>query len=110
MNVRSSSVKVTKVLRSGYVIMSKKQFQERKLPTKKDVIERVLREDNFFFKSAAGFIAKELIDHWIWCNVYPVHESTVKDKIFNLIKIFISIDRYSKKKTKTWRFISEKRG
>ena len=95
------------MLHSGHVFMSRKKFQQRKLPTKNNVIERVLQEDNFLQKSAAGIVAKKLIDYWIWCNVYPVHELTVKEKIFNLTKIFTSIDRYSKKKT--WRFISEKR-
>ena len=32
------------------------------------------------------------------CN--PVHELTVKEKIFYLTKIFSSIDRYSKKKSR----------
>ena len=95
MKTRSSSVKITKVLYSGHVFVSKKKFQKRKLPTKKDVIERVLEKDNFLQKSAAGIVAKYLIDYWIWCNVYPVYELTDKEKIFNLIKIFSLIDRYS---------------
>ena len=55
-------------------------------------------KENFLQQSAAGVVAKELINIWIFCNVYPVNEITVKQKIFALMKTFSSIDRYSKKK------------
>jgi len=69
-----------------------KYFQPR------DVIERVLNEENLQQQSAAGVVAKELINVWIFCNVYPANEITIKQKIFALMKTFSSIDRYSKKK------------
>ena len=95
---RSTSIKLTKVLHSGHAFHSKEKLPSKKLPTKRDGIERVLNEENFLQKSAAGVVAKELINFWIFCNVYPVNEITVKQKIFALMKTFSSIDRYSKKK------------
>ena len=89
---------LTKVLHSGHVFHSKEKLPSEKLPTKRGVIERVVNEENFLQQSAAGVVAKELIIIWIFCNVYPVNEITVKQKIFTLMKTFSSIDRYSKKK------------
>ena len=55
----------------------KQKLPSEKLPTKKDAIERVLNEENFLQQSAAGVVAKELINIWIFCNVYPVNEITL---------------------------------
>jgi len=96
MVTRSTSIKLAKVLRSGHVFHSKEKLPSVKLSTKRDVIERVLNEENFLQQSAAGVVAKELINIWIFCHVYPVNELTVKQKIFALMKTFSSIDRYSK--------------
>ena len=93
-----TSIKLTKILHSGHVFHSNEKLPSEKLPTKRDVIERVLNEENFLKQSAAGVVAKELINIWIFCNVYPVNEITVKQKIFVLLKTFSSSDRYSKKK------------
>ena len=98
MVTRSTSIKLTKVLHSGHVFHSKEKLPSEKLPTKRSVIERVLNEVNFVQQSAAGVVAKELINIWIFCNFYPVNEITVKQKIFALMKSFSSIDRYCKKK------------
>ena len=98
MVTRSTSIKLTEVLHSGHVFHSKEKLPSEKLPTKRDVIERVLNEKNFLQQSAAGVVAKELINIWIFCNVYPVNEITVKQKMFALMKTFSSIYRYSKKK------------
>jgi len=97
MVTRCSSIKLTKILHSGHVF-HKEKLPSEKLPAKRDVIERVLNEENFLQQSAAGVVAKELINTWIFCNVYPVNEITVKQKNFALMKTFGSIDRYSKKK------------
>ena len=43
-------------------------------------------------------IAKELVDLWIWCNVYPVGQKAVTDWICNLIKTFDSLIHYHKYK------------
>jgi len=98
MVTRSTFIKLTKVLHSGHAFHSKEKLPSEKLPTKRDVIERVLNEENFLQQSAARVVAKELINIWIFCNVYPVNAITVKQKMFALMKTFSSIDRYSKKK------------
>ena len=85
-------------MHSGHVFHSKEKLPPEKLPTKRDVIERVLNEENFQQQSATGVVAKELINIWTFCNVYPVNEITLKQKIFALMKTFSSIDRYNKKK------------
>ena len=94
---RSTSIELAKILHSGHVFHNEKLPSE-KLPTKRDEIERVLNDENFLQQSAAGVVAKELINIWIFCNDYPVNEITVKQKNFALMKTFSSIDRYSKKK------------
>jgi len=98
MVTRSTSIKLTKVLHSGHVFHNKEKLPSEKLPTKRDIIEHVLNEENFLQQSAAGVVAKELINIWIFCNVYPANDITVKQKIFALMKTFSSIDRYNKKK------------
>jgi len=101
MVTRSTSIKLTKILHSGHGF-HKEKLPSEKIPTKRDVIERVLNEENFLQQSAAGVVAKELINVWIFCNVYPVNEITVKQQIFALMKTFSSIDRYSKKRGKSF--------
>ena len=83
MVTRSTSIKLTKILHSGHVF-HKEKLPSEKLPTKRDVIGCVLNEENFLQQSAAGVVAKELINIWIFCNVYPVNEITVKQKIWRL--------------------------
>ena len=48
--------------------------------------------------SVARVVAAELVKHWIWTNVYPIHELTVAKKIFNLVTEFKALDHYLKKK------------
>jgi len=60
----STSIKLTKILHSGHVF-HKEKVPSEKLPTKRDVIERVLNEANFLQQSAAGVVPKELINIWI---------------------------------------------
>ena len=73
-------------MHSGHhVFHSKEKLPSEKLPNKRDVIERVLNEENCLQQSAAGVVAKELINIWIFCNVYRVNEITVKQEIFALL-------------------------
>jgi len=92
---------ISKILDSGHVF-HKEKLPSEKLSTKRDVIEHVLNEENFLQQSAARVVAKELINIWIFCNVYPVNEITVKQKIFALMKTFSLIDCYSKKRGKSF--------
>ena len=43
----------------------------------------------------------ELVKHWIWSNVYPIHELTVAKKIFNVMREFKAVDHPKKKMFKT---------
>ena len=38
-------------------------------------------------------MAKELINIWIFCNVYPLNETTVKQKNFALVKTLFSLSQ-----------------
>ena len=48
------------------------------------VLQRVLAEKNWRSREAASTVAKELFDVWIYCNVYPISEQRITDKIFKL--------------------------
>ena len=89
---------ITKALHSGYTFTSRENFSDGILPTKKEVLERVLHEEKFLQQSAADLVATELVTHWIWCNVYPLSKITAANKISDMIKTFSSLDRYHKKK------------
>jgi len=67
------------------------------LLTKQDVIARVLKEDHFLSMNIARIVAVQLVNHWIWSNVYPIHELTVA-KIFNMMTEFKVVDHYPEKK------------
>ena len=71
------------------------------LPTKRQVIERLLHEDNFLQLSAAKTVANELVKRWLWCNVYCLHPLTIAKhckQIQDLIEKFSILDRWSNKK------------
>jgi len=38
-----------------------------------DVIDRILSEDHFFSMNSARVVAVELVKHWRWSNVSPIH-------------------------------------
>lgn len=90
--------KVNKVLHGGHSFIEEKAFPAGKLPTAKDVIQRMLHENNQYTRRTAESISQELNDHWIWCNVYPIHHKTVTNKIYELMSRFSYFDRYPKKK------------
>ena len=107
MKRRSQAVKNTKVLRSGTVFSSVKKFESGFLPTKKNVIERTLDEDNFLKKSAANKVAKELIEQWNWCNVYTTHHESVAERICGMMNKFSKLCRYPKSKRNGKSYISK---
>ena len=63
------------------------------LPTKRQVIERILHIKNFRTETAANDIAEEIHNKWVWCNVYPIHTYTISKKVYNLVVSFSSLDR-----------------
>jgi len=55
MVTRSTSIQLTKLLHGGHVFHSKEKLPSEKLPIKRDIIERVLNEENFLQQSTAGW-------------------------------------------------------
>ena len=85
-----------KTLHSGHTFTSRDSFPPGVLPTKRQVIERILHLKNFRTETVANDIAEEIHDRWIWCNVYPVHKYTISKKVQNLVASFSSLDRWTK--------------
>ena len=52
-----------------------------------------MHEDSDLQRGASAIVAKELVDLWIWSNVYPVHEVTVTKRIFEMISIAVQKNR-----------------
>ena len=94
MRRRSSST--VKTLHSGHTFTSRSSFPPGVLPTKRQVIERILHLKNFRTEKAANDIAKEIHDRWVWCNVYPIHQYTISKKVYSLVDSFSALDRWTK--------------
>ena len=62
------------------------------------MIERTIHEDSYLQRTASAIVAKELVGLWICSNVYPIHEVTVTNRIFEMILQFSRLDRWPKKK------------
>ena len=68
------------------------------LPTKQQVMERILHLKNFPTGKAANNIVEEIHDRWVWCNVYPIHQYTISKKVYSLVASFSALDRWTKSK------------
>ena len=66
-------------------------FPLGKLPTSKNVVERLLAETNFKSQMSFGAVADELIKIWTWCKVYTLSKQRIVLKIKPLVDTF---DRY----------------
>ena len=75
------------------------EFPAGQLPTKRQLILIILHEDNYLQKTASTAMAKELVDRWIWCNVYPAHVVIVASRIFEMITQLGNLDHWQKKRT-----------
>ena len=87
-----------KVLHSAYTFTGSKSFPSGILPTKCQVLERIIQFENFRTVDVANDVAKEIHDRWVWCNVYPLHYLTISKKVQALVVAFSKLDRYPKKK------------
>ena len=97
MTTRRSASNV-KVLHSGYTFTGIKSFPSGILPTKCQVLERIIQFENFRTVDVANDVAKEIHDRWVWCNVYPLHYFIISKKVQALVVAFSKLDRYPKKK------------
>ena len=94
MKRRSQDAKCTKTLHGGreedpeIEFRATAAFPSGKLPTKKDVILRLLHEDNYMQDAAIRKVTAELIELWQWCNVYTLSELTVRQMIKELVTQF----------------------
>ena len=95
-----------------FQITARENFSNSQLPTKKEILERMVwfmtprRKDSLFGKPkskewAASEIASDLTEHWIWCNIYPKHAISVKKSVLVLYDEFGRLKRYPRK-TEEW--------
>ena len=84
----------------GPCFVSINSFPPDTLPTKMQVVQRMLCEKNYRTFTTAKKIAKELIDLWVKCNVYPKSEIFVGQFIANVMDDFSKLLRYPKSKIK----------
>ena len=93
---RSKSTVASKKLHGGEVFQSSDNFPSGILPTKRQVIERMLSFNHFKKLDTARIVAKELHDKWVWCNVYSLHELTIAQRVQQLMVEFSDLTRYPK--------------
>ena len=90
--------KNVKILHSGETFTSCEAFQPGILPTKQQVLERILNWNNFRTKEAAKSVANKLFEKWVWSNVYPLHLLMIIQKVDSLVTKFSALDRWLKKR------------
>ena len=83
-----------------YLSKSCGSFSNGVLPTKRDVLKRLLYERNCRTRAAAVIVAKELYECWIHCNVYCISVDDMVFKILTLVKDFQQIESQPKKEKK----------
>ena len=80
-----------------YTLHAREIFTSSKLPSKREVIERMIwflvpRPKGSFIKItkdwAAMKVAEELCEHWVFCNVYPKHIKNVQKDILSIYADF----------------------
>jgi len=96
----ASATKRTFTLQPWYTFKSIDHFPSGILPTKRDVLQRLIHEQNWHTKEAAQIIAKEIFDIWIEANVCPISQQAISQRILNLGKDFDNIHHYPAAKRK----------
>ena len=85
METRNRSKNIKK-LHSGHLFTSIESFPSGYLPTKRNIIERILHFKNYRTKEASNAIAKEVHNLWIFCSVFPISEDSIAKKVVNLVE------------------------
>ena len=98
MLTRKSSTKRARRCENYYEYKSRDYFNPGILPTKQDVLERLLFEDNWRQKEAATTVAEELYVIWVHCNVYCVSVNAITWRISKLVEEFCKVDAIPKKR------------
>ena len=80
-----------------YLFKSCDSFPNGVLPTKRDVLQRLLHERNWRTRAAAAIFANELYERWIHCNVYCISVDGIVFRILTLVKDFRQIESQPKK-------------
>ena len=96
--MRRRSLNTIKTLHSGHTFTSCDSFPPGVLPTKRQVIERILYLKNFRTEKAANdiHVVQEIHDRWVRYNVYPIHQYTITKKVYSLVASFSALDRWIK--------------
>ena len=69
-----------------YLFKSCDSFPNGVLPTKRDVLKRLLQERNWRTRAAAVIVANELYERWIHCNIYSKSVDDIVFRILTLVK------------------------
>jgi len=77
---------------------SRNKLSRSQLPTKSDVIERLLYETNWHTRETVHLIAQEVIDIWMHCTVYPLSKKHVTDKIMVMVTELSKLKKYPRSK------------
>ena len=80
-----------------YLFKSCDSFPSEVLPTKRDVLQRLLHDRNWQTRAAAVIDANELYEHWIHCNDYRISGDGIVFRIITLVKDFRQIASQPKK-------------
>ena len=84
-----------------YEFTSKDSFTKNILPTKRDVLQRMLHESHWQTKVAYEVVAQELVDVWVFCNVYHVSANAVALRLETLAKSFKKLHSQPKNRRKS---------
>ena len=88
---------VFRVVSVKEAVKSCDSFLNDVLPTKKDVLQRLLQERNWRTSAAAVIVANELHECLIYCNLYCISVDGIVFRILTLLKDFRQIESQPKK-------------
>jgi len=94
MLTRQDNIRRVCRIEGKYEFSSADSFPFGLLPTKRDVLKRLLFFDNWRTAKAAADVANELYDHWVYCNVYPITKAGIKNKVKKLAKDLKHLESY----------------